>query len=818
MIGETISHYRILERLGTGGMGEVYKAEDLKLQRPVALKLMLEEAQRSDTARQRFLREARAASSLNHPNIATIYEIDEVERAGNRYSFIVMEFVEGRTLKEFPSRFSTGEAMDIAIQIADGLVEAHERGIVHRDIKPSNVMVNEGRRVKLLDFGVAKFLTLPTDNSVTQSLYHTEAMKTQPGLVVGTFAYMSPEQALGNDVDQRGDIFSLGVLLYELLAGRLPFGGRTSLAMVDEILHSDPPPLISYNTQVVPELENVIRRMLHKDREHRYQTTREVLGDLVRVRQDISTGGEGDPFRTSVGSSQGSGGISPLLDTGGSGGTFSLSARAGKSLAVMDFSNITQNDDDDWLGVGIAETVTADLKTIEGLAIIGRERVYEVLRRLNVPHGADFDNALATSIGREVSARWVICGGYQRVADQVRITARFVDVATGEVVQTVKIDGQMSQIFELQDKIVYELSQGLNVTLRGSEFEAIGRQETSVIEAYESFSKGMIELRSLGREAIDRAIALFRRAISLDPKYARAYSVIGYALGIKGASLSQKHLIEEAIALLQKAIEFAPSSAEPYAALGLQFINLDRTDEAIGAIRRALSFSPDDPVGRTALGRAFFLGKGLFREAAREFEQALAAKPYGGWVALQLSQCYAYLGEYERGEQVARIAIDLQEQKESGQEALQILGGHTRLGHIYALQDKYDDAIAEYYREVVFLRSVDHLLRDRAMIEVNAKLVSVYVRQGDLENAKKSYNILRNLFEDLQRAGVDEPFTRFYVAAASAMMGDKETALDQLERAVAERRQFTIARVKADRDFDGIRREPRYLALIEATQ
>src|SRR5678815_3809217 len=292
MIGETISHYRILERLGTGGMGEVYKAEDLKLQRPVALKLMLEEAQRSDTARQRFLREARAASSLNHPNIATIYEIDEVERAGNRYSFIVMEYVEGRTLKEFPSRFNTGEAMDIGIQIADGLAEAHERGIVHRDIKPSNVMVNEGRRVKLLDFGVAKFLTLPTDNSVTQSLYHTEAMKTQPGLVVGTFAYMSPEQALGHDVDQRGDIFSLGVLLYELLAGRLPFGGRTSLAMVDEILHSDPPPLISYNTQVIPELENIIRRMLHKDREHRYQTTREVLGDLVRVRQEISTASE----------------------------------------------------------------------------------------------------------------------------------------------------------------------------------------------------------------------------------------------------------------------------------------------------------------------------------------------------------------------------------------------------------------------------------------------------------------------------------------------------------------------------------------------
>jgi serine/threonine protein kinase/tetratricopeptide (TPR) repeat protein len=808
MIGETISHYRILERLGRGGMGEVYKAEDLRLQRLVALKLMLEEAQ-TNNSKQRFVREARAASALNHPNIATVYEIDEVEREGSLYSFIAMEYVEGRTLKDFTERFTIGEAVDIAMQIAAGLAEAHARGIVHRDIKPSNVMLNGARRVKLLDFGVAKYQPVRSDNAITESLYQSDILKTAPGLVIGTFAYMSPEQALGHDVDQRGDIFSLGVLFYELLAGRHPFDGRTTLALVDSILHADPRPLLSFNSQVTPEVEAISRRMLAKDREQRYPTAADVLRDLEKVKRDI-TANEADPYQTSR-----------ALPTGGSdpsgGGRFTSGTVSGKSLAVMNFANITKDDSDDWLGVGIAETVTADLKRIEGISVIGRERVYEVTRRLNISTGADFDTTLATTIGREVAARWIICGGYQRVGETVRITARYVDVTTGEVVRTVKIDGPMSEIFKLQDKIVYELSRGLDFKLKSGELDEIGKHETSVIEAYETFTRGMIELRALSKDAIDRAIELFRKAIQLDPKYARVYAMLGYTLGMKGSSLSQRHLTEEAVALLQKAIELAPSSAESYAALGLQFISMNRIDEAIGAIQRALSFAPDDSTGRTALGRAYFLGKGMFREAAEQFEQALSSKPFSGWIALQLSQCYAYLGEFERGEEVAKMAVALEEQMESGQEALQIIGAYTRLGHIYALQDRFDDAIAQYYREIVFLRGLDHVLRERATIEVHSKLVSAYVRLGQMKDAQASFEILSSTFSELIAVGVDEPFTRYYVAAATAMMGKKEEALQLLEKAIEERRVFNVARARVDRDFDSLRSEPRFLALIEAT-
>ena len=286
MIGETISHYRIIKRLGSGGMGEVYQAEDTRLRRPVALKMMLDDGDHNAQARMRFLREAQASSALNHPNIVTIYEIDEVERDGARYSFIVMEYVEGRTLKEVVGECSIEEAVDILMQIADALAQAHERGIVHRDIKPSNVIVTPRNRVKVLDFGVAKFDPAPLDDDETASLFSTEFVKTTPGAVIGTFAYMSPEQALAKDVDHRSDIFSLGVVAYELVAGHPAFTGGSSLAVVDAILHSDPPPIARYNLQTPPELEAIVRRMLEKSPELRYQNLRDVRADLDALKRE----------------------------------------------------------------------------------------------------------------------------------------------------------------------------------------------------------------------------------------------------------------------------------------------------------------------------------------------------------------------------------------------------------------------------------------------------------------------------------------------------------------------------------------------------
>ena len=814
MIGETISHYRIVKRLGSGGMGEVYQAEDTRLHRPVALKMMLDDGDHNAQARTRFLREAQASSALNHPNIVTIYEIDEVERNGERYSFIVMEFVDGRTLKEIAGQCSIDEAIDVIMQIADALAQAHERGIVHRDVKPSNVIVNAQNRVKVLDFGVAKFEMAPTDNSETASLFSTDIVKTTPGAVIGTFAYMSPEQALARDVDHRSDIFSLGVLGYELVAGRPPFTGSSSLAVVDAILHSDPPPMSRLDAQAPPELETIIRRMLEKSPELRYQSLRDVRADLDTVKRETFTQLLSTPsYETNPGYTTQI--LSSKSGSDGFGGRPYV-PRAERSVAVLRLNNVTKIPEDDWLGVGIAETVTADLKNIEGMTVIGRELIYEVLRRWSAENQTDFDEKFATRVGREVGARWIIGGGYQRIGEMLRITARFVEVASGEVVKTVKIDGRMNEVFELQDKIVYELSRDIDLSLDSGKLKGISQRETDVIEAYEACTRARIELYTGSREGLDGAIQLFEKAIALDPNYAQAYAGMGFALSLKGQFLTLPTLLDRAVDYLQKAIELRPMLAESYSALGMTFISMDRVDDAIGSLKRALAFAPQDSFVHAALGRAYYIGKGMFRDAAIQYEQALDSEQEGNWVAPALSHCLIYLGEYDRAEQLARRAINAQEQYLRGHEGIQIIGAYARLGHVYYLRGHYDDAISEFYREIVFARQSDHALKERVLIEVYQKLVSAYVRQGNLEDAREAFGHVTQDFEERLAKGADDPFTRYYVACAYAMMGDARGALEHLRVAIEGRRNFNVARARVEIDFENLRDDPGFQALVNS--
>ncbi len=789
-------------------MGEVYKAEDLRLHRHVALKLLLDDGGKSesnDQAHARFLREARAASALSHPNIATVYEIDEVVHEGTRYSFIVMEYVQGRTLKEAARELTLEESIEIVVQISDALAEAHDRGIVHRDIKPSNIIITDHTRVKILDFGVAKYNPLPLEDSNTLSLYETDVLKTTPGMVIGTFAYMSPEQALGREVDGRSDIFSLGVLFYELIAGRFPFTGSSTLAVIDAILHANPMPVGMFNFRVTPELEQVVHRMLEKDVSRRYKNMRDVLADLESVQQGMPI--VSDPFETKVGQSA-------QATAGTTTGAKIINQRQGKSIAVMSFNNITKSGSDDWIGAGIAETVTADLKKIEGITVIGRERVYEILRRWHVQQDIEIDTTMATSIGREVGARWIVVGGYQRVGEMLRITARFVEVETGEVIKTVKIDGQMKEIFDLQDKIVYELSRDLDLSLRSGERERIEQKETDVVEAYESFVKADMALYQGSRESMEQAIEHYSRAIHLDPQYARAYAGLGFAYVLKGQFLMQREMMERGAEYLQKAIELRPMLSDAYSGLGMAFINLGREDDAIGALRRALSFAPHDHQVHGSLGRAYMIGKGMFREAIAEFEQALKNYPDAGWVAQQLAMCCAYLREFELGEQAARKAIEAQEQYISGQSGMQIIGSYVRLAHLHLMQERYDDAISECYRELVFLRRSDHVLKERTTIELSQKLVSAYVRQGNLEDARKFFDQVTSKFDERLAVGLDDPFTRYYIACACAVMGEKERALDHLRGAIEGRRNFNAARARLEIDFDSLRDDQRFQAMV----
>jgi TolB-like protein/Tfp pilus assembly protein PilF len=681
------------------------------------------------------------------------------------------------------------------------------------------LIVTPQYRVKVLDFGVAKFELEPFpygEEGETASLFSTEFVKTMPGAVIGTFAYMSPEQALAKEVDHRSDIFSLGVVAYEVIAGHPAFTGSSSLAVVDSILHSEPPPMARFNLQTPPELEAIVRRMLEKSPELRYQSLRDVHADLDVVKRGFATRLlPGSVYETNVGYTTQAlpYGNGPTNSGSGVFGARPFSPRAEKSVAVLRFNNVTKSPEDDWLGVGIAETVTADLKNVDGITVIGREVIYEALRRWNAENHTDFDEKFATRVGREVGARWIIGGGYQRLGEMLRITARAVEVATGEVLKAVKIDGRMSEVFELQDKIVYDLSRKFD--LDSSKLKDAAMRETEVIEAYEACTRARIELFSGSRAGLDEAIRLLEKAIALDPNYAHAYAFMGYAFSMKGQFLPDPALLDRAVEYLQKAIELRPMLSDSYSALGMVFIAMNRVDDAIGALKRALAFAPHDGFVHAALGRAYFIGKGLFREAAYEYEQAVNDAQEAGWVAPSLSHCLVYLGEYERAQHMARRAIEAQDQYLQNHEGIQIIGAYARLGHVYYMQGRYDDAIAEYYREIVFIRQSDHVLKERALIEVYQKLTSAYARQKSMDDAREAFGHVTAGFAERMAKGADDPFTRYYVACAHAMMDDKASAIEHLRKAIEGRRAFNTARARVEIDFESLRDDPKFQELLK---
>lgn len=761
-------------------MGEVYLAEDQRLHRPVAVKMLRREAYADGGARGRLLSEARAASALNHPNIAVVYEIDEVEVADGPVAFIAMEYVAGRTLAEWARRgpADLDAILDVVRQVAEALAEAHARGVIHRDVKPSNIVVTESGRVKVLDFGLAEHHPLADE---TTSTWSREPAPGRTGsALAGTFAYMSPEQALSREIDGRTDVFSLGVVCYEILAGHPPFSGESAVEVLDAILHQEPPPLPSALADPrIPQLERILRKMLAKDRNQRYADLGEVCRDLAAVR----------------------GGGSPVA---------AAAAEPAPVVAVLGFANITQNPEDDWLGTGIAETVTADLKNVGGLTVVGRERVHEALRRLGTS-GAESDERQAVRVGRAVGARWVLSGGVQRLGEAVRVTARLTDVGTGAVARTVKIDGRVAEIFELQDRIVGELSSGLRLALAPG---GRGGDETHVIEAYEAFSKGVLNLRNESYESLDRAILFFERAIALDPAYARAHLELGSACGTKAEYLVAPELHERAIACYRRALELRPGLVRAWRELGGSLVASGREDEGIEAISRALALDPEDAGALAGMGRALFIGKGQFREAIPYYERALARNPQAGWYWLQLAHCAALLRDFARGEAAARRAAELQEAFLSGQEGIQIVGGYMRLGHLAALQERFQGAVEHFQSELAFLQRVDHALRSRIFIELHLRLGSAELGLHNHDRAEAAFRTALEAFERRVRMGADEPFTRYYAACVYALRGETDLALVSLEKAARMRRRFTVERARIEPELESLRGELRFGELL----
>jgi non-specific serine/threonine protein kinase len=794
LTGKQILHYRVTERLGGGGMGEVYLAEDTRLGRQVALKFLPPETQRDQESRALLVREARAASVLRSPNIAVTYDLLEEGDA----LFIVMEYVEGETLA---TRLASGplkvrEAVDVAQQVADALDEAHAHRIIHRDVKSANLMLTRRGLVKVLDFGLARF-----DDRGESFRRETMLQLTSPGLVRGTVSYMAPEQLLGNKFDHRVDIFALGIVLYEMIAGRLPFVGETLAEITDRILHAEPDALTGFNHAVPTELDAIARKALEKTPDFRYQSAREMYTELHALARRLDTvDTTSQVLRT------------PSRSFAAAGGGVEQGERL---IAIMTFANVTREAADDWVGEGIAETVTSDLKNVSGLSVIGRTQIFELLKHLAVGRDAA-DHRLAIDIGRRLGAWWVVTGAYQRIGPRIRITVQVTEVLTASLIKTLKIDGSVDDIFALQDRIVYELSRSLDLRVGRPEAEAIEQDETNSVEAFEAYSRGLIDVRQATRESIERALALFERATTLDPGYAAAYAAAGGALQLKGMFFGGHEFTERAIELLRRALALKPTLTQAHVWLGAALLNLGRLPEAIESLHQALKLDPDDANTLQALARTLWMGEARVDEAIALLRRAVSANPDAGYAFLQLAFLEAYNGQLEAAEADARRALELQMQAVSGTLGLLIVGANTRLGFVHYLRGDYAAAREEYLRERDYLAATDHGLRERSLIELHQKLSAVHEAEGNSQEAARYAALALRSFEARLAAGADDQATRYYVAALYARRGDVAKALEHLAPALARYPLFTQWRVQRDPDFHRVRGQAAFIERMNA--
>jgi tetratricopeptide (TPR) repeat protein len=418
-------------------------------------------------------------------------------------------------------------------------------------------------------------------------------------------------------------------------------------------------------------------------------------------------------------------------------------------------------------------------------------------------------------VGRELGARWVLTGSFQRAGDAVRVTAQLVDVATAHAERTIKVDGGMQEIFALQDRLVRDLAGLLRAVIRPTGAATL---ETGVVGAYEAFSKGVLNLRAESYESLDRAVMLFERAVELDPGYARAHLELGVAYATKADYLARGELRAHAVTSLRRALELQPDSVRAWRELGSVLIAMGQDGDGFDALRRALAIDPADAGALGAMGRALFVGRAQFDEAASWFERALAANPNAGWYALQLAHCAALLRDFVRGEAAASRAIELQHAASSGQQGVLIVGASMRLGHLHALQGRTAEAVAAYMQELTFLNGIDHALRNRVIVELNVRLGAAHLSLGETRKGQALLDVAIEAFERRARLGADEPFTRYYAAAAHALRGDTDTAIAFLERAATTRRAFTLERARIEPEFAALRNDLRMQRLLHASE
>ncbi|MGA9770213.1 MAG: protein kinase [Blastocatellia bacterium] len=828
-----ISHYRIISRLGAGGMGEVYLAEDTQLGRRVALKILPPDFINDEERLLRFEQEALAASALNHPNIITIHEVGW--ETGTRY--IATEFIEGETLRQRLQRgsLSVRESLDVAVQVASALSAAHHVGIIHRDIKPENVMLRPDGYAKVLDFGIVKltekFAEHQTGGADAIDSAKMSQVKTESNIVMGSPSYMSPEQARGFAVDGRTDIFSLGVMIYEMIAGRRPFEGETISDVIVSILDRRPQPLSEVSTEVSERLDNIVIKALAKDRDARYQTINDLLKDLKRQKQrvDFESGLDDSimPDYTAeptvaITSEDARATVKAYsvrddhLETGRAtssaeyiiteikrhkrGAVIALAAfviaalllvfyftRSEQkavidSIAVLPFANESADPNTEYLSDGITESLINNLSGSRGLKVMSRNSVFRYKGREQDPK----------TIGRELGVRAVITGRIIQRGDMLSVSVELVDASDNSQVWGEQYNRRMSDLLAVQEEIARQVSERLQLRLTGEDKKRVGKRFTEDPEAYQLYLRGRFYWSKRTEEGLNRGVEYFKQAIEKDPGYALAYAGMAdcYAIMVELEGSSPTEIRPKVKAAAQKALELDDSLAEAHTSLAAAYEYEWDWPKAEEQYRRAIEMNPNYATAHHWYA-AYLISRLRSDEAVREMRLAQELDPLSLIINASLGRVLYGARQYDRAIEQLKKTIDMDSN---------FAEAHFQIAMVYEQKRMYAEALAEYQKAI-------ELYQDPTMTAWSARVYALTGRRNEAER------VLAQLKEQSKQKYISP----YPIATVYAALGEKDKAFEYLEK-VYDERSYYVVFLNIDSALDGLRSEARFQDLLRRIQ